>query len=342
VTARLALVALAALVMLPSRSRDLASQGAPGLEALTREHAALHARLDSAMGRDPLAARLFGGPSDLVLAIRPGVVTEVVAEVAHQYFDQVEIDLSAVRASASAEMRTKTFLGRVKLGDWQVEARVERLRGRLEAGHPRLRFHADRIDVEVPVTVRAAPGTIALAFAWDSSGLANVVCDDFGIERVLEGRVLEQQHVLSGAVHLSMGHRFLTATPVFEDRTVALKVDLTPDSWAAVEQELQAQDTLGRCGILLKPEVVLAELRKLAASGIKVRLPEALFRTVRLPAHLERQVTLGNRVVDLSLASAGLQVTPDLLWSTASLAAAAGPGDPVGRSAEVEASPGVE
>jgi hypothetical protein len=342
VTPRLALVTLVALVTRPVTGGAPAGEEPSDLAALTREHAALHARLESAMGRDPLAARVFDGPADLVLAIRPAVVTDLVAEVAHQYFDEVEIDLSAVRASASAEMRAKTFLGRVKLGEWQVAARVERLRGRLEAGHPRLRFHPDRIEVQVPVTVRPAPGAIALAFAWDSSGLANVVCDDFAVERVLEGRVLEQQHVLSGAVHLSMGRRFLTATPVFENRTVALKVDLTRDSWAAVEREFLAQDTLGRCGILLKPEVALAELRKLAARGINVPLPEALFRSVRLPAHLERHVTLGNRDVDLSLASTQLRVSRDLLWSTASLVADGGPGAAAGRSAGIEEPSGAE
>ena len=127
------------------------------------------------------------------------------AEVAHRYFDQVEIDLADVRASADGETRAKMFLGRIKVGEWQVEVRVERLRGRLEAGSPRLRFHTDRIDVEVPVTVRPAPGTIGLGFAWDSSGVANVVCDDFAVDRVLEGRVLKQQHRLTGAVRLSMG-----------------------------------------------------------------------------------------------------------------------------------------
>jgi hypothetical protein len=338
---RLAVVTLAGLATLPAGRRDPESDEALRLATLVREHAALSLRLESAVGRDPLATRVFDGQPGLVLLTRPKVVTDLVAEVAQRYFDQVEIDLAAVRASAGGETRAKTFLGRIKLGEWQVGVRVERLRGRLEAGRPRLRFHTDRIDVEVTVRVRPAPATIALAFAWDSSGLANAVCDDFAVDRVLEGRVLEQQHVLSGAVRLSMGPRFLTATPLFEDRTVALKVDLAHDSWAAVEKELLAQDTLSRCGILLKPDVVLAKLRRLAARGIDVRLPEALFRTVRLPAHIEGRVTLGNRAVDLALANAGLRVGRDLLWSTASLSADAGPAS-VRSSAPGEPRPGAE
>ena len=147
----------------PPVCRDRGVEDESALAALRREHAALHERLESAVARDPLATRVLAEPGDLVLAIRTAVVTDLVAEVAHRYFDQVEIDLADVRASADGEVRAKTFLGRIKLGEWQVEVRVERLRGRLAAGRPRLRFHTDRIDVEVPVRVRPAPGTIGLA-----------------------------------------------------------------------------------------------------------------------------------------------------------------------------------
>jgi hypothetical protein len=298
-------------------------QAAPevNLAELRREHAALHQRLESAVGRDALANRILGGSPDVVLALRTSLVNDLVAEVAHRYFDDVELDLAAVHAAADGEVRAKTILGRIKVGEWQVEITIERLRGRLQAGHPRLQFRPDRIDIEIPVKVRPAPGTIALGFVWDSSGLANVVCDDFKVGRVLEGRVLKQEHVLTGAMRLSIDDRFLTATPVFEDRVVALQVDLTAESWAAVEGELVAQDTFSRCGMLLKPEVVLANLRALAAGGIKVRLPDALFRSVRLPAHLERQVKLGDRVIDLSLGNARLRMGADLLWSSAKVAA---------------------
>ncbi len=317
----------AALATLPALCRDRVVEDEGALAALRREQAALQERLASAVARDPLATRVLAEPGDLVLAIRTQVVADLVAEVAHRYFDKVELDLAEVRASADGEVRAKTFLGRIKVGEWQVEVRVERLRGRLAAGHPRLEFHPDRIDVEVPVKVRPAPGTIGLGFAWDSSGVASVVCDDFTVDRVLEGRVLEQQHRLAGAVRLSMGRRTLTATPVFEDRRVPLRVDLSPESWALVEEELLAQDTLSRCGILLKPAAVVEDLRGLAARGITVRLPEALFRSVRLPTHLEHRVSLGQRSVELSLASPVLRVGQDLLWTTANLATGeAGPG----------------
>ena len=96
--------------------------------------------------------------------------------------------------------------------------------------------------------------------------------------------MLEQQHASPGPCAFD-GPPLPDRDPLFEDRRCRCTWTWRPDSWAAVEEELLAQDTLSRCGILLKPDVVVLELRGLAARGIKVRLPEALFRSVRLPAH---------------------------------------------------------
>ena len=175
--------------------------------------------------------------------------------------------------------------------------------------------------MDVPVEVLPAAGRIALDFAWDSKGLANVVCRDFAVRRVLDGRVVAQRHRLSLAIRLSDGDGVLIATPSLSERKFALRVELQPEAWASVEQALEAQDSLGRCGILLKPERVLGELRALAARGIPVRLPDELVRSVRLPAQLAQQVRLGARDVELSLRRPALRVDSELVWSSARISA---------------------
>jgi hypothetical protein len=298
----------------PARTR---AEAQPTLSQLRAEQAALRERLAAAVRRDPLAGRVIAGGADVVLAMRTDFVEALLAEVAHQYFDDVVLDLAAVRADADGELRPKTPLGRVTLGEWRLATTVERLRGRLQAGHPRLRFQQDRVDVDVPIEVRPAPGRIALAFAWDSKGLVNVVCRDFAVERVLEGQVLRQRHRLDVAIRLASGDGFLSATPALADRRVRLRVDLTPESWASVERELAAQDRFARCGMLLKPERVLGELRALAERGIEVRLPEELVGSVRLPARLAQQVRLGTRDVELELRRPTFRVDRELVWSSA-------------------------
>ncbi len=317
------LLLAAGLVALGSAPHPAAPRAAspPTLAELRAEHSALSERLQAAVDRDPLATRVIAGKSDVVLAIRTDFVETLLAEVAHQYFDDVVVDLGALDADADGEVRPKTAVGRLKLGEWQLTASVQRLRGRLRAGHPRLSFHENQVDVDMPVEVLPAAGRIALDFDWDSKGLANVVCRDFAVRQVLDGRVVAQRHRLSLAIRLSDDGGVLSATPSLSERKFALRVELQPEAWASVQQALEAQDSLGRCGILLKPERVLGELRALAARGIPVRLPDELVRSVRLPAQLAQQVRLGLRDVELSLQRPALRVDSELVWSSARISA---------------------
>jgi hypothetical protein len=338
------LAAVAALVLLQAlRPSPAGDPAAARLAELQRERQELRQRLDAAVAKDSLATQALALDADVALAVRTGFVENLLAEVAHHYFDDVVVDLSSVEATADGVIRAKTALGRLEVGKWRLAARIEALRGRLRAGHPALRFHDDRVDVEVPVEVRPARGRIALDFGWDSSGLANVVCGDFELSRVLAGRVLEQTHRLSVTIRLASGDGFLSATPVLSERAVPLRVDLDPESWALVKDALASQDKLGRCGMLLKPDKVTAELRALAARGIGVRLPGELLRSVRLPAHLEEVVRLGPRAVEVTLRRASIRLDSRLLWSSARIsatpeerpAAAARAASPTSRSGSV-------
>jgi hypothetical protein len=294
--------------------------GGSRLPELREAHGKLHERLEKAMAKDALAGRVFGDSGRVIIAIRSRLIEDLMIKVARQYLDRVAIDLAALESQAHGRIRHHTFLGQVKLGDWRLEMVVDRLTGRLEAGTPRLRFRGENVlAVHLPVEVKAAPGRIAIRFVWDSSSVVSLLCRDFEISSQLEGRVLPQSHLLRGAVQFAATDDFVTVAPLFPDRTIHLKIDLTPESWTKVEAALRSQDTLGRCGILLKPEEVLERLRELAAGGIKVTLPESIFRTVRLPAGLERAVHIDERVIDLSVKTGTLRVTSDMLWSSASV-----------------------
>jgi hypothetical protein len=194
------------------------------------------------------------------------------------------------------------------------------LQGHLRAGAPRLRVHGPNlIDVELPVDVEETEGGATLHFGWDSSALANVVCKDFELTREIRGRVLAQRHVVSGALRLDNTGESLTLTPVFPDRQVHLKLDLTAGSWAVVEKALRSQDTFAKCGTLMDPDKGLARLKELAAKGIKVRLPDSIFRSVSLPAHLQKSVKVNERTVGLGLTANSLRIEKATLWSSVSV-----------------------
>jgi hypothetical protein len=304
------------------KQASAAADAAREVEQLKAEQATLRARLAEARPRNPFAPEAVGD-QDIAVGVRPAFVASLVEEVAHQYLNAVELDLAALETKAGGVLRGKALFGEIDLGEWRVVVRIEKLRGRLEAGHPRLHFGRNRVDIAIPVTIEPTTAKVTLDFAWDSAGIVNVVCRDFELAREVEGRVLEQRHVVAGSVDIAEQGRFLSATPLIPEPTVALRIDLTEESWAVVAEALRSQDSLGRCGMALKPDQVLVRLHELANRGIDVRLPKVLFRTVRLPAQFEREVAMGGRTLALSLRGEQLRIDPELIWSTASLDLAA-------------------
>jgi hypothetical protein len=280
----------------------------------------LHERLEKASAAEPLVASVLADHGHVVLAMRSRLIEELAGNVAGRYLDRVTVDVSEVQAHDSGELHKNTFLGRIKLGDWRVSIELGNLKGHLRAGSPRVGLRGpDLIDVELPVDVQETAGDATLHFGWESAGLASVVCKDFELNREIHGRVLAQRHVVSGALRLENTGESLTLTPVFPDRRVRLKLDLTAGSWGVVEAALRSQDTFGTCGTLMDPDKGLVHLKELAAKGINIHLPDSIFRTVSLPARLQKSVKVNQRTVGLRLTANSLRIEAATLWSSVSV-----------------------
>ncbi len=295
------------------------------MASLKHDYDRLHERLERAAAAQPLVASALADRGQVVLAIRSGLIEELAGNVARHYLDRVTVDLSDVEGHSSGELRRRTFLGRIKLGEWSVSVDLGNLTGHLRAGSPRVSLRGpDLVDVELPVDVQETEGDAMVRLGWDSAGLANAVCKDFELTREIRGRVLAQRHLVSGALRLHNTGESLTATPVFPDRRIRLKLDLTARSWGVVEAALRSQDTSGKCGALMDPDKGLKRLRALAARGIKVRLPDSIFRAVSLPARLQKSVQVGQRTVGLRLTAQSLRIETATLWSSVSVQVQAG------------------
>jgi hypothetical protein len=296
------------------------------IASLTHDYDRLHERLENAAATEPLVASAFADPGQVVLAIRSGLIEELAGNVARRYLDRVTVDLSDVEGHSSGELRKKTFLGRIKVGEWSVSVELGSLAGQLRAGSPRISLRGpDLIVVEMPVEVQETEGDAMVRLGWDSAGLANVVCKDFELVREIRGRVLAQRHLVSGALRLQNTGETLTATPVFPDRRIRLRLDLTARSWGVVEAALRSQDTSGKCGTLMDPDKGLVRLRALAARGIRVRLPDSIFRAVSLPARLQKSVKVSQRAVELQVTAESLRIETATLWSSVSVRVLANP-----------------
>jgi hypothetical protein len=290
------------------------------MRSLREANEKLHERLEAAVGSDPVTARAFADDGQLIVAVRSPLLSEVAARIAASYLDEVTLDLKDVEARAGGEIHKKILGARRKIGDWRVEVTLDQLEGVLHAGVPEIRPEgADRLRVRLPVDVRPARGKVSIRLLWDSAALANVVCKDFELARDLEGRVLKQRHVVEGAVQLGFEGDALQASPLFPDRKLRLRVDLTPESWRTVEDALRSQDTLGRCGLLMKPERGMERLHALADDGLEIKLPDELFRGLKLPARLAKAVTIADRPVELDARTRVLRFVPGMLWSSTAM-----------------------
>lgn len=300
--------------------RPPATTDALRLQGLRASHQRLHRQLETVLAQYPVATRAFADPGQIVVAIHSRWIEALMTRVARQYFDQVTLDLASVEASSTGRIDKDSVLGHFKVGDWRVDIVIDSLRGVLAAGPPRLAFRGpDLLEIALPVDVREALGQASIRFAWDSSSMTNAVCKDFELRRTLSGSVMSQTHEIKGALRLSSKEGSIVAVPLFPDRTLALRVTFPPESWSIVDSALRSQNSLGKCGLLLKPEVVVAKLHELAEGGIRVTLPASIFRTIRLPARIGRSVEIAVHKVGVEVSAERLWFDHQVLWSSASV-----------------------
>ena len=100
---------------------------------------------------------------------------------------------------------------------------------------------------------------------------------------------------------------------------IQVQMDLTPESWAALEKTLREQDTLDKCGMFTKASDGMTFLKELAAKGISVKIPDKIFRAVDLPAQLQQSVEVNKRPIGLRLSAQSLRVDTATLWTSASV-----------------------
>jgi hypothetical protein len=284
---------------------------------LPRVNRALRARLDTLLAADPIVSEAMRTPGDVVIAVRAAFARSVVRELTKRYFDRVVVDLRDIDVFKQGELRKQTPLGRLRVGEWSVDMRVHQVQGVLRAGEPRVHFvRGNQVELDFPVHLEQGQGRATLDFAYDSKGLANLVCKDFQATQEVSGGVIPDQYPVAGSFRLRTAPNSLTAKPEFTE-TFRVRLDLDPGSWAAVRARLQKEDRVGRCGLALNPDKALAELRTLADRGFDVKLPPQLFRTVVLPAEGAQTVLVEQQQVHVAVHQNALRLGEDLVWYSA-------------------------
>jgi hypothetical protein len=316
-------VSMAAAVGAAASSSPLpATPAAPRVDPqpateLPRLNRALQARLDTLLAADPVVSEAMRTPGDVVIAVRAAFARSVVRELTRRYFDRVMVDLRDIDVFKQGQLRRETPLGRLRVGDWSVDLRVHQVKGVLRAGEPRVHFvRGNQVELDFPIHLEQGQGRATLDFAYDSRGLASLVCKDFQARQDVSGGVIPDQYPVAGSFRLRTAPNSLTAKPDFTE-TFRVRLDLDPGSWAAVRARLQKEDRVGRCGLALNPDKALAELRTLADRGFDVKLPPQLFRTVVLPAEGAQTVLVEQQQVHVAVHQNALRLGEDFVWYSA-------------------------
>ena len=254
---------------------------------------------------------------DVVIAVRAAFARSVVRELTRRYFDRVVVDLRDIDVFRQGDLNKQTPLGRLRVGEWAVDMRVHQVKGVLRAGEPRVHFlPGNQVELAFPLHLEQGQGRATLDFAYDSKGLANLVCKDFEATQDVSGGVIPEEYPVAGSFRLRTAPNSLTAKPDFTE-TFRVRLDLDPGSWAAVRARLEKEDRVGRCGLALNPDKALAELRTLAGRGFDVKLPRQLFRTVVLPAEGAQTVQVEQQQVHVAVHQNALRLGEDLVWYSA-------------------------
>jgi hypothetical protein len=300
-----------------------------GEEDLTRETQQwrekrddMRRRLETITRDDTFVADAVARKGNLALAIRGGAAEDILREASRRYLDKVTLDLPLEKkVTAEGTVRVPTFFGKkMRAGEWTLEATVHRVTGVLAAQAPQVGAQGpDRIGIDIPVILRGGEGWATVKFRWDARSVANVVCRDFEVTKKLRGQALADGYHLRGAFSLRAGPESLLAVPELAAAPFRIHVDLSPASWAEVDQAIAEQDKLLKCGLALDPEEVHGKLRELLRRGFDIRLPKALVRSVSFPAGVSRSVTVAGQSRRVAVATSDWEVTPQALWYAAAV-----------------------
>ncbi len=285
-----------------------ASTRAERIASLQKARDDLRQRLLALSGKDALLAS--APDAEVLVGVPEGVAARMLERVTSRLVRQVQVVLRDLDVRRAGEVRTQGFVKTP--GRYRLHLRIHEVTGVLEPGAPKLDFRGDGIGIALPVRIARGEGRATLRFAWESRGIAGLACGDFRAEIPVSGRVVPRTYPVRGSFALELVDGVLVATPSFPDLEVNLQVEPSPETWKEVERVLSERSL--QCRAALKLVDVPALLRRRLERGFDVKVPPKVFRALRLPAALQREVTVAGRTHVVLTVPRELALTPKVVW----------------------------
>ena len=316
------LVAAGLVMMLTVRG--LAQAGSPPtveesrgrVERLKAERGRLQEELRSALTDD---ARLVDVPTGSVLIGLPATLVEaIVAEALTGPLKNVRLSLKDVaELQRSDTVKTKTFLGMMTLGQYALTVDVREVQAIMRPKTPKLVFGANRIAIDLPVSVESGNVKATLVFQWDGRKLAGVVCGDLTGTHELLATVPPVQIRLRGRFDVEAKGEHLIVKPVIAPLDLAFNVEPRQKTWDFIDGLIESKNAV--CEAALRKAAVGQKVRDLVARGFKVRLPTHWVHSMTLPASFRDTFDVQGTSAGLAIMPTGVSITKTRIWYGADL-----------------------
>jgi hypothetical protein len=288
------------------------SARATEVTALRLELGRLQDRLEELSLRSAAGALATAPEQGLVI----GVPVEVARDVAHRimegYLGSVSLTLRDLRVSKRGDVEAHVLFADRTVGSYALEAQILVVRATLRPGDLQVSFEDQHLGFDVPVATTEGRGRVRLKLAWQSTGLADVVCGDIDATRDLEGRILPAVYRMSGSFDVVADGGSLLLRPRFAGMSIRIRVEATAQALREFDQLLAEQGALCR-GALEKADVK-QKLAEVLARGFEVKLPVELLQDITLPVSVQQSLELEDGSFTLEVNPAEVVMTSQALW----------------------------
>ena len=258
----------------------------------------------------PRAGVMIGIPTRFTASILDQIVTGL--------FGETTLTLRNLKVHKDGAVKAKILFTKRTLGQYVLDVQIHEVQGVLKPGRPALVFGRNAVGFTLPVHLAEGQGQADLHLKWDSKGvLPNVVCGDIDITRGVTGTVVPQDYVVKGGFAISSEGTTIVLRPHFPDLAVRVFPDPSEQAWGVVDGVIK--DRPKGCEIALTKVDIKEKLGGLVGRGFNVKVPQKIFKPVRLPAGVRQSLEIQGMQLALEVTPTGVLVAHDRIWYGADL-----------------------
>ncbi|MEO8361547.1 MAG: hypothetical protein ABI672_16050 [Vicinamibacteria bacterium] len=263
-------------------------------------------------------------PGDILIGLPTTLVTEIASEAITGPLRNVLLTLkNVVQVNRKDTIKTKTFLGMMTLGNYDLTVNVLEVTARVKPQTPRLTFGSNRIAVDLPVNVESGNVKAKLIFKWDGKKLAGIVCGDLTSEHELQASVPPIVARLHGRLVIEARGEQLIVRPMLQPIDLAFKVEPQQSTWDFIDDLIESQNAL--CEAALRKAAVGDNVKALVAQGFKTKIASNWLKPITLLASFRDTVEVGHATAKLAVTPTGVSITKTRIWYGANLLVKRGP-----------------